>query len=457
MAKDCESTTSFHRLTSPVTEIFGLSRGVASLMVILIGLILAAAIFWFIHSAPPDTLTITGGAPGSSFQANAEKYQAFLAEKGIKLKILPSAGSLENLQRLADPRSKADVGFVQGGVTNVPDGVKLVSLGSVAYEPLLVFYRSDAPITLLSGFAGKRVAIGSAGSGTHALALELLSLNGIKTNGSTTLLDLDGTDAANALLATNADAVFLMGDTTSGAVMRQLERAPDIQLYDFVQADGYVRRISYINKLIFPQGSIDFGKNIPAHDVNLIGPTVELLARPSLHPALSDLLIETAQHVHGQPGLFKRRGEFPTPVEHDFPISKDATRYYTSGKSTFYKFLPFWLASLVSRILVVGVPLVVLIPVLRAIPAFFRWKMQMRINRWYRELLALERALPADRTAARRDLALNQLANIESEVNKMKVTASFADQFYDLRGHIQFVRQRLTQIAPPNIGPAKPA
>src|SRR5208282_2304598 len=113
----------------------------------------------------------------------------------------------------------------------------------------------------------------------------------------------------------NLDAVFLMGDTTSVGVMHQLEHDASIQLFDFTQADGYVRQINYVNKLVLPQGSIDFGKNIPAHDVNLIGPTVELLARPSLHPALSDVLIETAQEAHGSPGLFKRRGEFPAPIQ----------------------------------------------------------------------------------------------------------------------------------------------
>lgn len=199
-----------------------------------------------------------------------------------------------------------------------------------------------------------------------------------------------------------------------------------------------------MNKLVLPQGSIDFGKNIPAHDVNLIGPTVELLARPDLHPALSDMLIEAAQEAHGSPGLFKRQGEFPAPLEDDFAISADASRYYKSGKSFFYRFLPFGLASLVSRIVVVFVPLaVLLIPGLRLIPAALKWRMQMRVNRWYRELLALERNLPGDATPGRRETLMAELGHIKNEVNKMKVPASFADQFYGLRGHIQFVRNSL--------------
>jgi TRAP-type uncharacterized transport system substrate-binding protein len=438
--------TRLGRLTAPFMEIFGLSRGLALAVVVLCGLILLLAVFWFFHSAPPRALVITSGAPGSSFQANAEKYRVILARQGVTLKILPSQGSLENLRRLDDAKFHVDIGFVQGGITNAPGGSQLVSLGSIAYEPLLVFYRSPTPINLLSDLAGKRVAIGPAGSGTRSLALQLLALNGITPGGPTTLVDLDGGDAARALLAGSVDAVFLMGDTTSGAVMRQLELTPDIQLFDFTQADGYTRRINYVNKLELPQGSIDFGRNIPARDVNLIGPTVELLARPNLHPALSDLLLDAAHEAHGAPGLFKRRGEFPVLIQHDFPISPDAIRYFKSGKKLFYGSLPFWLASLVSRVVVVFVPLVVLmVPALRVIPALFKWRMQMRINRWYRELLALERSRSAEGT---QEKLMAQLARIESEVNKMKVPTSFAGQFYDLRGNIQFVRGRLGQDAP---------
>jgi hypothetical protein len=225
--------------------------------------------------------------------------------------------------------------------------------------------------------------------------------------------------------------------------MRQLLRTADIQLLSFAQADGYVRRIRYLNKLELPEGSIDLGKNIPAHDVNLIGPTVELLARENLHPALSDLLLETAREVHGNASLLQRRGEFPAPLEHDFRISPEAIRYYKSGKSFFYRHLPFWLASLVNRLLAVVLPLiVVLVPGLRTIPALFRWRIKLRLYRWYRALLLVERDLVVQPTEKREEL-LSRLDDIERAANKMKVPASFADQFYALRGHISFVRDRL--------------
>ena len=437
------------RLLAPFTEIFGLSRGAALVAFLSVVFVMGFAGFWFVHSAPPHMLTITSGPPGSMFETNAFRYRDILGSNGVTLKVLPSQGSQENLQRLNNPSFKVDVGFVQGGMTNGFESSKLVSLGSVSYQPMLIFYRGDASVGVLSELAGKRLAIGPLGSGTRALALTLLALNGIETNSATPLLDLEPAEAATALTNGTVDAVFLMGDSASRQVMRQLLRDPQIHLLSFSQADGYTRRVSYLNKLALPRGGIDFGKKIPAEDVYLIGPTVEILARPNLHPALSDLLLEAAREVNGVPGLLQRKDEFPAPIKQQFLISKAATRFYKSGKGLLYGSLPFWLATLVNQILVAFVPAVlVLIPGLRLIPALFKWRTRMKIYRRYRALLIVEGELQKELPPGKREELIGRLDEIEASVSQMKVPASFADQFYALRGHIGFVRQRLMACAP---------
>jgi TRAP-type uncharacterized transport system substrate-binding protein len=430
-----------------ITESFGLSRGVAIALLALTGLLLAGAVYFFIHSAPPGTITITTGPEDSIFYTNACKYAVLLKRQGVNLKILPSRGSLDNIRRLADPSVKVDVGFVQGGVTNATES-QLVSLGSISYQPLLVFYRG-ANVETLAGLAGRRLAIGPPGSGTRTLVKTLLAANGILPGGSASLLDWGSAEAAQGLLAGTVDAVFLMGEDASAAVMRQLLLAQDIHLLNFPQAEAYTRRYGYLSVLKLPQGGIDFGRNIPTQDVYLIGPTVELIARPSLHPALSDLLLEAARTVHGNASLLQHKGEFPAPLEHDIPLSDDARRFYKSGSGFFYSHLPFWLASLTSRILVVFVPtIVILIPVVRSIPHLYRWRNQSRIYRWYRALLVLERELISEKDAARRQNLHRRLDHIEREVNKLKVPAFLADQYYGLRGHISLVRE-LGSARPP--------
>lgn len=438
---------SLNRVQTLFGETFGLGRAVAVSVFILIIALTIFALYWFFHSAPPNTITITTGPEGSIFKANAEKYAKMLAQNGVTLKIITSEGSRQNLMRLADPSSNVDIGFVQGGVAEGLNTEKLVSLGSVSYAPLLVFYRSATPVELFSQLRGKRLAIGPEGSGTRSLVLTLLASNGIEPGGATELLNLDAQDAANALLTGKVEAAFLMGESASINIMRSLLFTPGIRLFEFTQADGYSRRIVYLNKLTLPKGSIDFGKDIPAHDLNLIGPTVELIARSRLHPALSDLMLEAAREVHGRPNLFQHRGEFPAPLEHEFRISPEAQRFYKSGKGFLYRSLPFRLASLVNRILVVFIPFVIImIPGLKLIPTFYRWKIELRFYRWYSALLVLEEDLVAKSGSENREELIAHLDDIETAVNKTKVPAFFANEFYGLRGHIRFVRGQLMDI-----------
>jgi hypothetical protein len=439
------SRLGFQKLQVMFAETFGLGPGATLSAVIFTALVVIVAAFWFFHSAPPDTIVITSGDEGSLFKRNAERYAKILAAKGVKLKILPSQGSLDNLKRLEDPKFRVDVGFVQAGVAKGRNIENLVSLGSLSYEPLYLFCRADHPARLLSQFSGRRLAIGEVGTGTNVLALELLALNGIKPGGPTELLEIDDEEAEKLLLEGKIDGAFMMGDSASSKTMRDLLREPQVAAFNFTQADAYARRIRYLNKLVLLEGSIDFGKNVPDHDINLLSPTVELIARADLHPALSDLLLEAATEVHGRAGRYQRQGEFPAPLEHEYRISPDAQRFYKSGKSFLYRYLPFWMAGLLNRILLVIVPMVlVLIPGLKSIPVIYRWRMRLRILRWYRALLVLESGLGMDVAPERREELLARLDRIEQAVNTMKVPASFADQFYSLRSHIAIVRTRLT-------------
>jgi hypothetical protein len=193
---------------------------------------------------------------------------------------------------------------------------------------------------------------------------------------------------------------------------------------------------------------MDLAKNYPPRTMQLVGPTVELVARDSLHPALSDLLIGAAREIHGTPGMFRNAGEFPAPLARDFPISRDAERYYKSGEQFLYKRLPFWLASLVDRLLVIVLPLlVVLVPTTRLVPVIYRWRVRSRIYRFYGALMAIERDMRVNPTPEARERIGKRLDDIERAVNELKTPPSFADQRYVLRDHVTAVRNRLDSAA----------
>jgi len=432
------------RAIDRLNEVFGRGVVLAVSLVLLVGLAAGLAAFGFFNTAAPSALTITSGPEGSTFKRTAERYQQILAREGVTLKILSSDGSRDNLERLDNPKVDVDVGFVLGGEASGAQADKLMSLGSVSYQPLMVFYRGE-PKRLLSEFKGLNLDIGPDGSGANNLAHTLLAANGIKAGDGTTYIDTAANDTASALKEGRIDAFFAMSDSTPTALMRQLLRTPDVHLFNFAQADGYTRRIAYLNKLLLPKGALDFGENIPREDVQLIGPTVELVARDSLHPALSDVLLEAAREVHGRPGLYKKRGEFPAPLEHEFRVSPDAIRYYASGKGFLYRTFPFWIASLITRLIAVLLPVIlVLIPAMRIVPALYRWRMTSRIYRWYGALQRLERdALKSKADVVHRQELVRQLERIEAAVVTISVPPAFGDLFYGLRGHIASVRESL--------------
>jgi hypothetical protein len=416
------------------------------LVVVVAGWVAAKAI----HFAPPGEIRIVSGPDGSSYRASAEKYQKIIERYGVKVELLPSRGALDNLEKLAMPSFKVDVGFVQGGLTDGVDISHLMSLGSLFAQPLMIYCRSAKPIDLLSELKGKRLAIGPEGSGARALALKILQANEMD-GPPTELLGLSGAEAARALVAGHIDAAFLMGDSATPEVMRGLRELPGIELLTFRQADGYLRKFRFLSKLTLPEGAMDLGKDYPPRTLELIGPTVELVARRDLHPALSDLLISAAREVHGGPGLFRNAGEYPAPLARDFPISPDAERYYKSGEQFLYKRLPFWMASLVDRLLVVLVPLlVVIIPATRIAPALYRWRVRSRIYRWYGALMSIEHDMHSQHTPEERASVLHRLDEIAAAVGELQTPLSFADQLYVLRDHVGNVRRRLQT----NEGPA---
>jgi NMT1-like family len=447
--KKIETTSIRTAIRRPVQRLVAISWR-DMLLVLLPVLMLTLVLGWLavklIRPAPPDTVVILSGPEDSGFHNTAKRYAKIIGAHGIQVKVVVTEGSEENLQRLLDKKQVADVGLVQTGVVDAEEAVGLMSLGTMYVQPFLVFYRGRNTLDRLTQLKGKRIAIGPDGSGTRLLSLKMLEENEMSASNAR-LLDLDGDDAIEALLKKKVDAIFLTGEQVRGRRIRELMRVPGIKLMNLRQANGYLRRLRYLSRLEAPEGSFDLGLNLPPKDTALVGTPVELIAREGLHPAISDVLIAAAREVHGKPGMYRKAGEFPAPTEHEIPIGEEAQRYYTSGSPFLYKRLPFWLASLVDRVLLVVVPLlIVVVPLSRLIAPLYRWRVRSRIYRWYGRLMKIERDMRDELTQIQRADIGHQLAEIEVSVNSLQPPLAFADQLYVLREHIALVRAQFDAI-----------
>jgi TRAP-type uncharacterized transport system substrate-binding protein len=427
-------------------------------------LALIVAGFWyaaqFIKPAPPKRLVIATGGEGGAYQRFGAAYRSHIEGYGIEFVEVPTAGAVDNLARLRDESQELDVAFMQGGLGTGEDPTGLVSLGSIYFEPLWVFYSGKDVVDNLAQLKGKRLAIGPEGSGTRALARELLEASGA-AGPPTRLLPLGGLEAVEALKTGKVDAIFLVGSANVGAVWISFFTA-GFKLMSFAHADAHVRRWPFLSKLVLPRGAIDLVRDIPASDVTLVAPVASLVARKEIHPALIDILLQTATTVHGPPGLFQRAGEFPNARQVDFPLSSEAERFYQSGRRFLQRYLPFWAATLVDRLLVLLIPLFALaIPLSRILPSLYGWQVRSRIYRWYGQLKFLEEAWRRDPATRPREEWLKELDQLETRVNRIRTPLSYANQLYILREHIGLVRRNMQRggEAPgaPAVEPAKTA
>lgn len=403
--------------------------------------------YQFVEPAPPKRVVISAGAEGGAYYQFARRYADILARDGITLEVLPSEGSVQNLERLK--RGEVQIGFVQGGGIEAPEDDEfsgevthpgLLSLGSMFFEPIWVFYQGET-IDRLSELRGKRIAIGQEGSGIRQLAQRLLEDNDVDFRENT--VPISGLDAAEELQQGRIDAAFIIA-AEHAPVVQVLLRSPGVKLMNFSQSFAYERRYPFLTRLTMPKGVADLVLDIPPEDTRVLAPTANLVVHEDLHPALQNLLLQAARQIHGRPGFFHSANEFPAYMDGMLPLSSEADRFFKSGPPFLQRYLPFWLAVLVDRLFVLLLPVIaLLIPLMRVAPALYSWRVRSKVFRCYGELKFLEDDLKHHFDRERLSEYRQRLDALDEEAAELHLPLGFTDLVYTLREHVNLVRRIL--------------
>ena len=184
-----------------------------------VGLILLG-VFGFAQTQrelPQRDFTLLTDEAGSGYYRVAEAYREILKTRGVNLILRPTTGSEETLRLLQE--GVAGSALVPGFLTSQIDPRSFSSLGALYDEPFWVFYNKaafvDEPVHYLSQLEGRRVAIGLPGSGSQALALQLLEQSNI-TSANSTLLELPRQAEAEQLIAGERPPFHRPGNRLSG-------------------------------------------------------------------------------------------------------------------------------------------------------------------------------------------------------------------------------------------------
>lgn len=415
--------------------------------IVLMVLAVVVAGYYLVDPAPGRTLDFSAGQDNTAYQEFATKYAEELAKNQIKLRIHQSQGSQENLYQISDPDSAIDIGFVQSGSTNQADAEAqgLVSLGSLFYEPIWIFYKNKKDFTSLVELKGKRINVGPDGYGVRRLFKQILSVNNLDES-DIQIQQLESTPAAAAFIDGKLD-VLVMSSASDSLLVQMLLQTPGVKLFDFVQAEAYTRRFPFLSHVVLPRGIVDLGRDIPARDYHLISPTATLVAHESLHPALISLFLQAAKKIHGGANWFSKQAEFPSDRYTEIAVEKQAEKFYKNGPPFLQRYLSFWMSNFLERMWVVLLTLGALaLPLSKIIPPLYVWRIRSRIYRWYGQLRAVELAIDEATPKQRKQIALEQLQRLdemEQKVNHISIPLSYAEELYGLRSHIQFVRKRV--------------
>ena len=338
-----------------------------------------------------------------------------------------------------------------------------MSLGSLFYEPVWLFYReasaqraSGKPV--LESFADMarpgdwKLNIGAPGSGVPNLVKRLLEANRVDA-GALTLVQKPSTPAVVALLEGEIDAL-VFASAPESPLVQMLLQTPGVKLFDFPQAEAYSRRFTFLSAVTLPRGVVDLARDMPSANIRMIAPTATLVAKETLHPALVQLFVQAARQIHGGRAGSSAR-HLPSIENTERTLAPEAERFYRNGAPLLQRYLPFWIANLIDRMWVVMVSIIaILIPLSRVVPPLYQFRVRSRIFRWYGQLRRLEDSV------AERPLPelLSELDGLEDRAGRIHVPLSYADELYALRSNIHMVRRRLQGMSPePRIAAWTPA
>jgi hypothetical protein len=464
--------------------------------IIITGLILTSmalaawAVIAILNPGSAGKIILASGGAGGAYNELAGLYKKDLERFGVEVELRPQAEGIDtfkglmskyrsDFKRYDESLSDIQAGFVKGGFAGSLQGSlaterahlwrerqqnNIRSLGRLFYEPIWVFYKGAGPLRSLRELRGKKLYVGTKVSGSRRVVVQMLKANNV-VKSNTTFIAEDLPEDAAPILKGDVDAALMILPAESPKILKLLHNRK-LRLMSFAdEADAYATRFPALSKVVLRKGSVEFDPEIPSEDITLLTTSAALVARKNLSPSLMTLLAYAVIHnpksgfeKDGDPILFFKPGQFPSSADPEFELAGEARQVFKSGElpvmlrgaalalSRFN--LPFWPASFanehgVQTILILIPVLSVLWPMMKFIPACYTWTMRRRVLYWYRQLKALELSLDEAPTAEHLEYKQAQLERIDKAVSRLKVPLAMSDQLYDLRSHIDLVRQRL--------------
>lgn len=311
------------------------------------GFVTLGLLLWWLlplgEETPSGTITFSTGTRAGVYQEYGELLREELAKDmpQLKVRLLTSAGSQENVERVATGKADFTIAAADAVDTYRIDGKPVMDrLRGVArlyddYVQLVV--PPDSDIRSVADLKGKRVAIGLPNSGVRLIATRVLEAAGIDPETDITPRS-DGIDTGPERLGHELDAFFWSGGVPTGG----LEQIAETSAFRFVPIDaGLVAKVHaqgdaahFYRATNMPESAyptIQNGDTVPTIAVSNL-----LITRKDMDPRLTEWLTRTViksrdgigAHVHSAQLVDLRTAIYTNPLT----LHTGARNYYRSVK-----------------------------------------------------------------------------------------------------------------------------
>jgi TRAP transporter TAXI family solute receptor len=258
-----------------------------------------------------ERITMAGGPPTGVFGIFATGIGTYLSKHvpNLDVSVAATGGSVENPRRVSAKEAEMGLSF-SSDLHESFHGLEkfagkpltdLRAVGLVFFGVAHMITYADSGIRTAEDLAGKRIALGSPGSGTFASAERVFRSLGLwdKIN----RIPLLGPAAGEAMSEGRADAFFWTGPepdrVTTEAAAKKPVRAIDI--YTPVSKTDFFKQYPYFARYVFPAGSY---RGI-TEDTATIGLPVIWYTHKDFPAALVQKMIEAAYSKEGNAHMLK--------------------------------------------------------------------------------------------------------------------------------------------------------
>jgi hypothetical protein len=240
------------------------------------------------------------------------------------------------------------------------------------------------------------------------------------------------------------DAAFFTVSPQSERI-RSLVGLPGVDFLDIRRSAAYTARYPFLSSVAISEGLLNLELNIPDEDRTTLASVATLVVNDRFHPSFTPLILQLLSQQLQRGGVLEKPREFPSPANVGFPLTREADHFYNYGPPFLQRYLPFWAASLVDRLVIFVIPLlVIIVPLSKIAGPVYRWRIRSRIYTWYRYLLETDRRI-VEAAITNRDQEMQALDKLADELAEVDVPLSYSDELYHLKQHVEYVKRRLKE------------